>query len=256
MGLGKTFIGLMLIERLVQFERKRVALFVPKSARTAVWEPHLKRYVPHVWGGAGDFCNLSIFNHTDLLRGGEFPARLERIREMADAIVIDEAHHFRNPGVRAEEEEERRSRYWQLFDICAGKQVYMLTATPVNNRLLDLQHMIELFSQQDPATSRLRRWASTRCPATSASWRRSWSSHSLRQTAEIERKCRDRPGRVRESARRRGALPRDRRAAQPRLRAGKPEEARRAQDHLPEARAPQGGQLLGEQDLRPPSRSS
>ena len=82
--------------------------------------------------------------------GGEYPERLERIREMADAIVIDEAHHFRNPGVRAEEEEERRSRYWQLFDICAGKQVFMLTATPVNNRLLDLQHMIELFSQQDP----------------------------------------------------------------------------------------------------------
>jgi superfamily II DNA or RNA helicase len=149
-GLGKTFIGLMLIERLVQFERKRVALFVPKSARTAVWEPHLKRYVPHVWGGAGDFSNLSIFSHTDLLRGGEYPARLERIREMADAIVIDEAHNFRNPGLRAEEEEERRSRYWQLYDICAGKQVYMLTATPVNNRLLDLQHMIELFSQKDP----------------------------------------------------------------------------------------------------------
>jgi phosphatidylserine/phosphatidylglycerophosphate/cardiolipin synthase-like enzyme len=32
-GLGKTFIGLMLIDRLVNRERKKVALFVPKAAR-------------------------------------------------------------------------------------------------------------------------------------------------------------------------------------------------------------------------------
>ncbi len=28
-----------------------------------------------------------------------------------------------------------------------GKQMFLLTATPVNNRLIDLQHMIELFSR-------------------------------------------------------------------------------------------------------------
>lgn len=149
-GLGKTFIGLMLIERLCLFEGKNVALFVPKSARTAVWEPHLRRYVPHVWGGASDFSHLAVFSHTDLLRQhGDWPARLARVREMADVVVIDEAHNFRNPGVRAEGEGERQSRYWQLYDICEGKQVFMLTATPVNNRLLDLQHMIELFSHHE-----------------------------------------------------------------------------------------------------------
>ncbi len=31
-GLGKTFIGLMLIERLVFHDRKKVVLFVPKAA--------------------------------------------------------------------------------------------------------------------------------------------------------------------------------------------------------------------------------
>jgi hypothetical protein len=42
-----------------------------------------------------------------------------------------------------------------LSDLLEGpagvKQVYMLTATPVNNSLLDLQHMIELFTRKDPA---------------------------------------------------------------------------------------------------------
>ena len=65
-GLGKTFIGLMLIERLTMHDRKRVALFVPKAARKPVWEKEIKRYLPHL---GGDFSNLVIFNHTDLLRG-------------------------------------------------------------------------------------------------------------------------------------------------------------------------------------------
>src|SRR5204863_5075714 len=64
-GLGKTFIGMMLIERLVMHERKRVALFVPKAARKPVWESALRQYLPHI---GGDFTNLVIFNHTDLTR--------------------------------------------------------------------------------------------------------------------------------------------------------------------------------------------
>ena len=40
-GLGKTFIGLMAIERLVMHEGKRVVLFVPKTARADVWEREL-----------------------------------------------------------------------------------------------------------------------------------------------------------------------------------------------------------------------
>jgi len=144
-GLGKTFVGLMLMERLVVFERKRVLLLVPKAARKPVWEQAIKKYMPHI--GGGDFSNLVIMNHTDLLRAGDFPARLQRVKEMADVIVIDEAHHFRNPGTKGEEG-QRKTHYWQLFDLAAGKEVFLLTATPVNNRLLDLQHMIELFSQR------------------------------------------------------------------------------------------------------------
>lgn len=28
--------------------------------------------------------------------GGEYPDRLSRIKELADVIIVDEAHHFRN----------------------------------------------------------------------------------------------------------------------------------------------------------------
>lgn len=141
-GLGKTFIGLMVIERLVEHERKRVVLLVPKAARKPVWEVAVKRYLPHL---RGDFSNLVIFNHTDLQRSG-YQERFEYIKEKADAIVIDEAHHFRNPGVKGLAS-GKKSRYWQLHDVAEGKTLFLLTATPINNRLIDLQHMIELFSR-------------------------------------------------------------------------------------------------------------
>lgn len=144
-GLGKTFIGLMLIESLIKKQRKRVALFVPKAARKPVWESKLRQYLPELFG---EYSNLAIYNHTDLLRGGEFPDRLSRIKELADVIIVDEAHHFRNPGTRGDDPNQPMSHYWALSNICEGKDVYLLTATPINNRLLDLQHMIELFSQR------------------------------------------------------------------------------------------------------------
>jgi superfamily II DNA or RNA helicase len=146
-GLGKTFIGMMLIEHLTMHDRKRVALFVPKAARKPVWEATLNKYLPHV--RRGDFANLVIYNHTDLQRGGEYAERMQALKELADVIVVDEAHHFRNPGVKGMGS-RGPSRYRQLFDIAEGKTFYMLTATPINNRLIDLQHMIELFSRRQP----------------------------------------------------------------------------------------------------------
>lgn len=144
-GLGKTFVGLMLLERLIVKDKKNVALFVPKAAREDVWERELRRYLRHL---SGDFNNLAVYNHTDLMRGKDFQYRLDGLKERADAIVIDEAHHFRNPGIKGEDG-DIKSRYWRLFEIAEGKKMFMLTATPVNNHLKDLQHMIELFSRRE-----------------------------------------------------------------------------------------------------------
>ena len=109
-GLGKTFVGLLLIERLIH-DRKKVFLIVPKSGREAVWQRSLRKYLPHLFGG---FSDLRIFNHTDLMRGGGFPEELQRMKEQADVILIDEAHHFRNRGL-ATVDGEIRSRYWKLY---------------------------------------------------------------------------------------------------------------------------------------------
>lgn len=158
-GLGKTYVGLMLIERLTVLENKRVVLFAPKAVREAVWDGEINRQLAHVGGVGGgvDFSNLTVFNHTDLTRPGEFPERFRRIAEQADVVIVDEAHHFRNRGSRGRPEKaaegiDDRSRYYRLFDLIGKgrpKQVFLLTATPINNSLNDFKHLVELFSQGD-----------------------------------------------------------------------------------------------------------
>ncbi len=154
-GLGKTFVGLMLIERLVIHENKRVVLFAPKAAKEGVWEPHLREWLPHVGGVGGNaiYSSLAVFSHTDLGRKGDFPELFKRISEQADVVLIDEAHHFRNPGRKGDDNEP--SRYFRLYDLldttARPKQLFMLTATPINNKLSDFRHMAELFTRRDDA---------------------------------------------------------------------------------------------------------
>jgi hypothetical protein len=156
-GLGKTFVGLMLIERLILHEGKRVVLLAPKATKEGVWDPHLRQWLPHIGGigGAAGFSNLAVFSHTDLGRKGDFPERFKRIRELADVVIIDEAHHFRNPGTRCTADGTDPSRYYRLYDLLDNaerpKTLFMLTATPINNRLSDFRHMTELFTRREEA---------------------------------------------------------------------------------------------------------
>ena len=137
-GLGKTFVGMMLIERFVKKERKNVVLIVPAAARVSVWETTIKKYIPEILDG---FYSFKIINHTDLLLEKN-ENLMNQIQEQAEIVIIDEAHHFRNRS---------SNRYRKLFDMMAGgrqKQMFMLTATPINNSFLDLQHLIELFTHR------------------------------------------------------------------------------------------------------------
>lgn len=151
-GLGKSFVGLMLIERLIVHEGKRVALFAPKAAREDVWEPLIDQYLPELRSG---FVNLLVYNHTDLQRGGHWPKEFAASLKDADAVIIDEAHHFRNPGI-AGTGHRRASRYRQLQNYLhqeggRAKRVYFLTATPINNSVHDFRHIVELVSGSDDA---------------------------------------------------------------------------------------------------------
>lgn len=163
-GLGKTYIGLMLIERFAVLERKRVLLLVPKSGRDTVWGPEIARKLPHLNGLFGR--SLVVLNHTDL-SAASMEKTVQDAAAEADIVIIDEAHNFRNIGTRGEfigdivegaparggkliegEGKVRPSRYRRLFELIGDKKTFLLTATPVNNDLSDLRHLIELFSRR------------------------------------------------------------------------------------------------------------
>ena len=131
----------MLIEKFLH-ERKRVVLIVPKSARESVWERRLEQYLDfNKYEAFGH--QIEIVQHTDLHREN-FKKKLNRIKELADIIIVDEGHHFRNPASQRSEE---------LFDLIDHKKnkkkIFFLTATPINNSLFDILHLIEYFSGKD-----------------------------------------------------------------------------------------------------------
>ena len=149
-GLGKTFVGLMLIERMLK-ENKRVVLFAPKAAREDVWEIEIERRLPDTRSG---FINLKLYNHTDLQRTSEkFQTEITRTIADADVIIIDEAHHFRNSGV-AGTGVKAPSRYRKLQSYIhqpgsRPKSLFFLTATPINNSVHDFRRILELVTHED-----------------------------------------------------------------------------------------------------------
>jgi len=138
-GLGKTFIGLMILERCIH-EGKQVLMVVPKSAEESVWRANIERYLtPHYPRQVRHY--VEIRRHTDFGRpNGITHADLDFYRKEIDVIIMDEAHHFRNP----------RSNRGELFmDIAKGKKLYLLTATPINNSIDDLYHLVNYFAQNN-----------------------------------------------------------------------------------------------------------
>jgi len=136
-GLGKTFIGLMILERCI-YEKKQVLLVVPKSAEQSVWLANIDRYLkPYYPRSVRHY--LDVERHTSFGRPeGIKPDDLDFYKNNAEVIIVDEAHHFRNP----------RANRGQLFmNLSADKKLYMLTATPINNSLDDLYHLINYFAQ-------------------------------------------------------------------------------------------------------------
>jgi SNF2 family DNA or RNA helicase len=139
-GLGKTFIGLMLLEYHLR-QRDRVLLIVPKSARESVWESAIRQYLhPHYRVACAE--NLKIHSHTDFGREGTIaPDILEYYRDFYNVILVDEAHHFRTPSAN------RSQALRKLCDGGARKCLYFLTATPINNSLRDLYHLINYIAR-------------------------------------------------------------------------------------------------------------
>jgi hypothetical protein len=122
-GLGKTYVALSLIEAALR--RGQAVIIVVPAALRRHWQRHLRKLPAPVRGAP------TLVTHTALSFG--------RVPAVEPAfVVVDEAHAFRNPRTR---------RYEALQRMIGPAHVLLLSATPVNNSLDDLQHIIRLFAQ-------------------------------------------------------------------------------------------------------------
>jgi len=133
-GLGKTYIATMLAKELEFTDKDNAGTLViappvlldeenPGSWKRAFWDFGIRR---------GKFCSrgmLDKLNKEDI--------------EKYKTVIIDEAHGFRN---------EATGMYEELFRICKGKKVILVSATPLNNTPIDLLSQIKLFQNSRKST--------------------------------------------------------------------------------------------------------
>lgn len=147
-GLGKTFTALGII-KYYELRNKQVLVLCPKRL-SENWNEFTSNYKTNLL--IKDRFNYDVLYHTDLSRdsGESNGLNLELINwGNYDLIVIDESHNFRNNTARA----DRDTRYQRLMNkvIKSGvkTKVLMLSATPVNNRFLDLKNQLALAYEGD-----------------------------------------------------------------------------------------------------------
>ena len=150
-GLGKTFTALAVI-KYYELRNKSVLVLCPKKLADN-WLTYNKNLTTNIL--AEDRLNYDVLAHTDLLRasGYSMGMPLDQVNwGNYDLVVIDESHNFRNDeATQAQGEADTRYRALLNKVIRSGvrTKVLMLSATPVNNRFLDLRNQLALAYEGD-----------------------------------------------------------------------------------------------------------
>jgi HKD family nuclease len=124
-GLGKTVVACMVAKAL----GKRGIVIAPPhligpNDKSTGWKKYLEDFELYGW---------------ETFSVGKLKDALEFVREHdnIEVVIVDEAHRFRN---------ENTLSYHYLKEICRGKTVLLLTATPFNNRPSDIFALLKLFT--------------------------------------------------------------------------------------------------------------
>jgi len=127
-GLGKTYISAMLTNQL--------------EGRTLVIAPPvlLEKNNPGSWPNV--FEDFQV-RQTHFESIGKLDSLVESGTDKYTNVIIDEAHRFRT---------ESNQTYEKLAEICRGKRVILVTATPYNNSPKDILSQIKLFQKTRKST--------------------------------------------------------------------------------------------------------
>src|SRR5690606_4032125 len=122
-GLGKTYISALLAQQL-------------PGRKLIICPPVLQDY----WRET--FFEFNI-GGTVVESMGKLDHIIASGHERFDYVFVDEAHRFRNEGTQG---------YEKLHQICWGKKVILVSATPLNNTISDIHAQIKLFQAPKKST--------------------------------------------------------------------------------------------------------
>lgn len=121
-GLGKTFISALLAQ---QLDKGRILIICPPVLKE-YWEETFRDFrVPATVESLGKLHHI-----------------IRRGHDKYKYVFVDEAHRFRN---------EKTQQYELLHQICWGKKVILVSATPFNNRVDDIEAQLKLFQARAKA---------------------------------------------------------------------------------------------------------
>lgn len=149
-GLGKTFTALAVV-KYYENRNKSVLVLCPKKLAEN-WNTYKGNYMNNPI--ALDRLRYDVLFHTDLSRTGGTSNGIELDRlnwGNYDLVVIDESHNFRNGvGTHANTTENRYVKLMEKVIRTGVKtKVLMLSATPVNNRFVDLRNQLAIAYEGD-----------------------------------------------------------------------------------------------------------
>ena len=131
-GLGKTITAGAVISHYIGKGKKSVVIIVPASLKSQ-WKDDLGTVFK-----LAENINYQILSQQDISLIKQRTEDYRRFKASVDLFVIDEAHNLRSEG------SERHQCILEWLQDNPDSKVLMLTATPINNSLNDLVHLIGL----------------------------------------------------------------------------------------------------------------
>ena len=147
-GLGKTYFAGKLIEEAVIERRQSVLVVCPAALRDGPWKAFSQQHS----------LAMTLVSFEELAADSRLNPQFARLEAEAGRppahklgpaidnfalVVVDEAHNLRNPST------QRADALRRLLAGLPPKKLVLLTATPVNNSLMDLYNLLGYFLRND-----------------------------------------------------------------------------------------------------------
>jgi superfamily II DNA or RNA helicase len=139
-GLGKTIeAGMVIKEYLLRGLARRVLILVPPNLVGQWQEEMLSKFGLSFADAASRRMQAAFWREEPLIVASISSAKSEKVRELVlepeyDLVVVDEAHHLRN----------RSTLSWQLVNGLKRRFLVLISATPVQNNLVELFNLLTL----------------------------------------------------------------------------------------------------------------